>query len=104
MRACVARVEIHPLLPARGDKSTSSGAKFGRDSSSRYQPALQAGHEPAAPRPGGVALPRYVTAGGDLTTPAGHVTSSTHAHWRLTTLTIAVALLLLQATRHRRHR
>ena len=82
--------EIHPL-PSR-DKSLSS-AKFGRDSSSRYQPAV-VGHDSM---PSGVALQRYVTSG-EHTTPVDYMTSSTTPRQRLSALTTTSTLLLLLRT------
>jgi len=93
---CVVRIEIHPLPSS--DKSLSS-AKFGRDSSSRYQPVV-AGYDSA---PSGIALHRYVTSS-DQTTPTDHVMSSTKAQYRMSMLSIVALVLLLQARCHRRHR
>jgi len=91
---CVFRfAEIHPL-PSRA-KSLSS-AKFGRDSSSRYQPTAT-GHNSAAQS--GIARHRYVTSG-DQTTPTNHMTSSTKARQRLPVFTATVALILYWIMKH----
>jgi len=88
--------EIHPL-PSR-EKSLNA-AKFGRDSSSRYQPAVAAGYDSVQ---SGVALHRYVTSG-IQTTPVDHVTSSTTRRQRLSAPTVTVALILLNTARCRLH-